>query len=491
MRISKQIMKGTWNMMSRKIILVMVLATFMTVECFAVAQNDLGQVESQIRGGQFNQAEQICKSVAQGNPGSDSALRARGKLAAGYIMTQKTIQADAEIDKLVKDFAGNSELPAVLYGMVLRYKKVREFQRAQNLSERICSEFPSSEQAQRLQLDSGKELALQHIANGKYSKAEEVVNSMASAAGDSPAKAATLYQIAKEFKTYESYDESGRIYERIARDYASSQFGNKSKMTVDKLKIWNLIKFGSVAEVQAAMEKLIRDYSGEEDLAHTVHGFGIQYEKSGNFAQARAIYQRVKNDFADNWVAEIANIDLAMCDVRAMVGKADFNDVPKQLDVLKNKFAGHWHLPKAIRQVGQEYQRQAMKLEIAGSGEQAKEFYRDAIAVWDIVVNQLPRSSSSAPACCWSGDCYIKLGEYAKARYCYQKVVDSYPTYCLAWNALFMIGQTYEDLKGTGAVSQSEADSKIKVTYQQLVEKYPDCPGAEVAQNWLNNHSSN
>jgi TolA-binding protein len=406
-------------------------------------------------------------------------------------MTQKTAQADAEVDKLISDFKGNAELPAILYGMVLRYKTARELQRAQNLSQRICQEFPSSEQAQRIQLDTGKELVFKHIANGKYQQAEEAVNNMVSAAGKSSAMPATLYRIAKEFKEQEVYEQADRIYQKIAQDYPNSEFGNKAKMAVDKLKIWNLIKSGDVAAVQVATEKLIQDYSGEEDLAHTVHGFGIQFEKQGNFEQAKAIYLKVKNDFPNDWVAEIANIDSEMVDVRAMVGKAPFSDVMSQLNAVRNKFIDHWHLPKAIRQAGQEYQRQAMQLEIAGSMEQAKDFYRNAIAVWDIVVNQLPKSSSSAPACCWSGNCYIRLGEYAKAIDCYQKVVDNYPTFCLRQNALFMVGQTYEEMKDTGVISQSEADTKIKAVYLQLVEKYPDCSVAETAQNWLNRHNSN
>ena len=473
-------------MSGRKIIIEIIIFLVLAFNCFGDSASNLGKMEVLTRSGQFNQAESLSTTIT-----GDNTLKAQGKLAASYIMTDKISQADSKINNLIKDFKNNPQLPEILYGMVLRYKAVKDSQRAQNLSQQIVQQFPDSEQAQRIQLDTGKEVVLKHISKRKFKQAEDAVNSMIASSGNSSAMPGTLYRIAKQFKEYEAYDEADRVYQKIAQNYLNSQFGGKAKMAVDKLKIWGLIKNGDIAEVDSATQKLINDYSGQEDLAHTIHGFGIQFEKAGNFAKAKSIYQKVANEFPDNWVAEIAAVDIEMCDVRAMISKSSFDEVMTQLNVVKSKYSGNWHLPKAIRQVGQEYQSQAFDLELKGSKDKAKEFYGNAIAVWDIVVNQLPKSSSSAPACSWSGNCYQRLGDYAKAAQSYQKVADEYTNYQYAWNAMLQAGQCYENQASTGAMSKSDADLKIKAVYQQLVTKFPDCPVTETAQNWLNSHSSN
>lgn len=461
-----------------------------TVDCFADVATDYQQVETHVKNGLFNQAEPLCKSIIQNNPGSDYALRAQSKLVAVYVMTQRMTQADAEVDKLIADFGSHAELPGILYGVILRYKKAREHQRANNLSQRICQYFPSSEQVQRIQLDAGKEQVLSLIANKKYQQAEESMNSFVANSGSNSAMPAALYKIAREFKEAGRYDETIRIYQRIVQDYTTSKFNARAKMAMDKLSIWKLIEAGNVVGAQTKLEQLITAHSNESRLPHTVHGVALKFEENGYYSQARALYQRVIQDYASDKMASVATVDLANCDIRAMIGVAAFNDVINKLNALKNTFPSHLHLSQAVYQIGEEYYKRAMRLEEQGSSEQAKEFYRNATGVWDIVINQLPASSFTPEACCWSGDSYYKLAEYGKARDCYQKIIDSNPGYRFFWHVLFMLGESYENLKRGGTISESEANTKTKAAYEQLLEQFPNCSAVGPASDWLNHHSS-
>jgi tetratricopeptide (TPR) repeat protein len=119
-------------------------------------------------------------------------------------------------------------------------------------------------------------------------------------------------------------------------------------------------------------------------------------------------------------------------------------------------------------------------------GAQRKDYFRKAAGIYEKVTKELPESRTFVPqACYYAGDCYRDLGEYAKSILCYQKVVDSYPTYGMAWNALFMVGHIYQQMGESGLISKSEADVKTKTAYEQLLVKYPDCKVASIAQNWL------
>ena len=106
-------------------------------------------------------------------------------------------------------------------------------------------------------------------------------------------------------------------------------------------------------------------------------------------------------------------------------------------------------------------------------------------------MNELPASIDATPhACCYAGDCYRKLGEYEKSIEYYERIVDDYSGDRMAWNALFLVGLNYEELKKSGSLWKSEADLKIKAAYQQLLEKYPDCKAAGHARRWLSRHNS-
>lgn len=417
-------------MVERKVIWGFVLAglfLWMTTTCFGDAAGDLGQVESYVKNGMFSEAEQLCKSVAQNNPGSDSALQAQGKLAVVYIMTGRLPQADAEVDKLMSDFKGNSELAAVLYGIANRYKQVKDSQRASNLSERICKDYPTSEQAQRIQLDSGKEQALGFIANGRFHRAEESVKSLVNTCGNNPALGATLFKIAREFKELCRYEEAERVYQQIVQACPDSEVVGKARMAVDKLKIWNQINSGDVAGAQAGLEKLIKDYKDEDDLAHTVHGVALKLEENGHYEQAKALYGRVAQDYPGSGFAARIPLDLKKCDILAMIGKEPFEKISQEINSLLASSRGDARLPMVIWKVGRTCYEQAMRLEGQGSAEQAKELYGNAVEVLTIVINQMPSSVAAAEACKDAARCYEKLGESGKAKACYQKVVDEYP----------------------------------------------------------------
>ena len=127
-----------------------------------------------------------------------------------------------------------------------------------------------------------------------------------------------------------------------------------------------------------------------------------------------------------------------------------------------------------------------MRLEKPGSIEQARELYGNAAAVWDIVINQLPRSSSTPEACRYAAACYANLAEYDKANACCQKVIDSYLSYRMRWNMIFMAGRNYEKMKKAGTIPTAQADSQTRAMYERLLAEYPNCQAADYARKWLN-----
>jgi len=133
------------------------------------------------------------------------------------------------------------------------------------------------------------------------------------------------------------------------------------------------------------------------------------------------------------------------------------------------------------------YYNEALRKKKQDLDEQAKSYYQKTIVEFKRIMPQLPKTDDKAAEICYfSGVCYSRLGQHQKAIEYYQKVVDNWPGYKLAWSAQFQIVKMYKWLLEAGVMSESEAEAAITVTFEHLLKKFPDCPAAGAARKWLN-----
>jgi tetratricopeptide (TPR) repeat protein len=141
-------------------------------------------------------------------------------------------------------------------------------------------------------------------------------------------------------------------------------------------------------------------------------------------------------------------------------------------------------LAKALWQIGQEYYNKAVRMDREGLQEQAKEYYRKALAPREKIIQQLPLSDLVPKACFTAAVIYSQeLEQYKKGIEYYHKVVDNWPDYKYAYHAQYLIGSYYERLKKSKGMAQVGA--KIEKAYKTVIEKYPDSSSAPQAARRL------
>jgi len=106
--------------------------------------------------------------------------------------------------------------------------------------------------------------------------------------------------------------------------------------------------------------------------------------------------------------------------------------------------------------------------------EQSRSCLQKAAAMYGMLTEQFPVSSSTAERHRLAGDCERKLGEYEKAIEHYRKVVDDYSGYQLADHAWFFMGRCFEALRDSNSLPEEEANQLIEQAYRAIVEEYPD-----------------
>jgi outer membrane protein assembly factor BamD (BamD/ComL family) len=225
---------------------------------------------------------------------------------------------------------------------------------------------------------------------------------------------------------------------------------------------------------------MVADFAGHPDLPETLYLIAQRYEWLNKYGEAKRICQQITQNHPYSPYARKAEVGIAKAEVMSLVISQDYDQAEKILNKMFADFPTHPELPYAAFSVSEKYFMDA----------KAPDYQKKAIRILEKVMYELPHSNAVpgmyAEVYCCAGDCYTSMGEYQKALGCYQKIVGQWPDYKYAGHALFMEGRSYENLKNSKLIPESEAKLKAKAAYEQLVEQYPSCPEISEARSRLN-----
>jgi len=245
------------------------------------------------------------------------------------------------------------------------------------------------------------------------------------------------------------------------------------------------ITLGKDAAAEAIIDELLADFSEHKHRAILVYYMAQHYHWVENYQKAEYFYRYVIDKWSVDKYAVWSEMGLARLDME----RGNTEAAQARINNLVANFSVDSDLAYAVAMVADQHFEKASKLENEGFTGLARNYFQQTIVLCEILINQLPASMWTPVVCFKAGDCYRKLGEYKKSIECYQKVINDYPGDNMAWHAMFMVGRNYEDLKKSEVISESEADTKIKAAYEQLLENYPDCKVAKIARRWLSRHN--
>jgi len=224
---------------------------------------------------------------------------------------------------------------------------------------------------------------------------------------------------------------------------------------------------------EAAVKKLLSEFSGNRYKPRAIHDTAWEYRKSGNYGRANELDQYVIEHWPGSTGEMWAKMDMAKTDI----GLGNDAAAEKTIDILITDFNDNPELPTAIFMLGEQYYNKAFQFENQNREAEAKEHFQKAIAVWERIVTELPESDATATAHAYhfSGCCYERLGEYEKSVEYYQIVVDRWPKYEYAWSAQLLIACCYEELANSGRIPAADAALQICNACNKVLANYPGC----------------
>jgi len=432
--------------------------------------------------------ERMARENPAGNEGRQAALSVARTDVLSYIHNKKDDSALAALEKLISDFADDPALASSVYDVARRFERAKKVAEAKDIYARIIAEYPGTEAAESARLSLAKLDIYSLVKSGDYGAAEAIERLSADFSG-CPVLSEALYDIAIRCERAKDYELAGDIYDRILQQFPESVHAAKATLENPKTDIIESIRSGQGESAAAAIEKLKAEFSDSPYLNEALKQIAKQYEWDNDYEQAARLHGELAERCGDSDYGRRAQINTAKCEVLAAFEAGDDTAARRGVAELVNDFGDHTKTSWALCQIAKQYKDEAARLEAEGHAEQAAESMAEAVGAYENIINKLPASNATAEAYYMAAEYYRGQSDHAKSAEYYQQLADDYPGYDMAWNAMFLAGDSYEKLAEAGQISKAVADTRTRQVYERLLAEYPDCRAARAARQWLNNNN--
>ena len=458
--------------------LYFVTAVFLSLQfadvTLAGAESDLATATSLFKNGRYAEAEQPLKDVVTQYPGTGQGLWAQRYLCRLYIETGNFTAAKTAVNKLLSDFSERTDLVNAVKHIANAYRGPEEYAKCKELYQTILTRWPG--QADRIEVQY--DLAVANINLGNYRGAEAAVDKILADFSSYENIAFYIKIIARHYLQSQQHAEIRKFHQKVLANLPQNEVAISSQTA---LAIANIM-LGDYTAAQTAVDKLLLDFSGHNDIAYSASYVAYHYCQEQEYEKAEALYQTVLN----NWPQSEQRIWAQMGKgVLVNIGRGNESAAQIAIDGLSTNFAGNSDLPTIMFAIGEVYYKKAILLKNQGQSEQGDIYLQKGITQCEKVINDLPSHKATVLSYVFVADSYHRLGQYAKAIEYYEHILDTWPGYTYAWNTQFLIGRSYEDMKKAGQLASKQADQEIRTAYQSVVDNYPNCKAVKAAQRWL------
>ena len=368
-------------------------------------------------------------------------------------------------------------------------QKSTYYGQAEQMYKSIVQNYPGTDTA----LHAQKDLVTLYILLERPADRQTALGKLKSDFVAHPKLPTALHWIARRNENPENlasdkYQVSEDIYQYIIDHHPDSNQAAKAPLDILKGQTLSYIDSGNDTAAEATIDKMITDFAGHRRLPAVLLRIA-DFDPFGEHPLQKKIYQKIIQHCPDSKQAKFARFGIYRFDITESIRAGNHSAVQTKLNIVQADFSEGDCL-KMVGFTATDYYRRATEYEGQGLEAQAADYFQKAAAKADIVLSASDNSHTPPSVYDVLGDCYRRLGQYAKSIQCYQKLADDYPDYEMAWHALFMVGRNYQSMQKEGLISKSEANTKTKAAYQRLVDTHPDCQAAKAAQHWLDRNNS-
>ncbi|MBN2020672.1 MAG: tetratricopeptide repeat protein [Sedimentisphaerales bacterium] len=257
----------------------------------------------------FDEAKRICRRIIQNNPQSQWGIRARlGKERAQIkelILAQEFEKAKEAIDKLEKDFSGKEETADAIFWIAERFERIDRFEDARQTYRRITQNFADSAYAGNAKFGAAKAEIMSLIVAEDYDQAKKELDKFVHNFEGEPNFPWAFYWITERYDRANKFEEAKAGFEFITSKFPKSGSASGAKLRLAKIAILSLVKKKDYDKADEALDKMIRDFRGHNELGFAVSRIGEEYygqkDSTGALEKARKVFKITADELPVSW----------------------------------------------------------------------------------------------------------------------------------------------------------------------------------------------
>ncbi|MBW8039093.1 MAG: tetratricopeptide repeat protein [Planctomycetes bacterium] len=461
----------------------------------------------------YEKSNQIDQYVVNNWPLSDYAVLGQMDLAKYYVDRSDDPNAKAAFDKLLADFSNSPLIARAVHDVAQHYRGSGKYAKANQLYQYVIDNWPEAEHA----LWSQADLIKSHLSHGDETTAEGAVNRLLANFIDNPLIARAVWDTAHLYQGLKKYEMANLLYQHVTDNWPDTEHALWAQADLIK----SYLALGDDPNAEAAVDKLLANFTDNPLIARTVWDTGQHYRNLKKYEMANQLYQHIVRKWPDSEHALWAQADL----IKSYLALADETNAEAAVDKLLTDFNDSPLIARAIHDTAYEY-RKLQRYEKADELDQyvINKWPEDEQTMWakmdmaksdmalgneatmqttiDILIadfNDHPRLPTVLHRI---GDTYQEFKKYDHAVAAYRKVIEIVPNSELAADVQGAIGWTYyvrrlydQAIIEWGKVVQNYPENKwtahsqywvaqsyyrkgdyeqALAGYQKVVEKYPD-----------------
>jgi len=308
----------------------------------------------------YDKARQLYQHVVGNWPDADYAPESQRGLILLDILAGDEGAAQTDIDKLLTEFSGRKDIAKVAAHVADDYRDLGKYESALELYRYVVETWPDSEYA----MGSVVSIAGLNIELGNETAAQAALDKLIADFPGNKGLARAVDHVADTYRDCRKYDKAKELYKYVADTWPQAEHALDSQTSLAKL----YIRLGDDPNIQAAIDKLLAEFSQHNDIADVVDEIADEYRRHGKYAKALALNKLVVEKWPDSEQAIQSQVSIA----RLHITRGDDPNAEKSIDKLLLEFAEHPELTAEIREIAESY-------ENVGSYEQAKDIYSEII----------------------------------------------------------------------------------------------------------------
>ncbi|MHC4086381.1 MAG: tetratricopeptide repeat protein [Planctomycetota bacterium] len=391
----------------------------------------------------YEKARRLYQHVVDNWPAADYAIWSQKSLAVSNMRLGDDPNADAAIETLLANFSEHKQKANAVNMLADECSVLKKYEKARRLYQYFVANFPDDE----LAIWAQQGVAVSNIKLRDDDAARDAVETLLTDFSEHKQIAKALNKAADHYRWTGKYEKAKQLYQHVVDNWPQSDYAIWSQKS---LAVSNM-RLGDDPNADAAIEKLLADYSEHKQIANAVNMLADEFTMLNRFDKAREFYQYVIDHRPEDKSAMQSEMEIAKTNVLSLIKSGDDAAAQQALDTLIADFNDHPKFSQVLFLIAEQsfYGRN----------------YRWAIKLWELIPTESPRSYLESEIPYLLATCYKQLEDTPTAIKYYKQVLEQYPDGRFSHRAAYRIAMIYS-LTG-------EYDNAI-YWFEQQRQLYPD-----------------